>query len=72
MSTSQIFRPVKEITGFDDILFFGFQSGDSWIFKYNSVLKNLVCILKEKANEHENKLTTLDCMPSKGIFVSGS
>ena len=58
---------MKEITGFDDILLFGFESGDSWIFRYNKVLRNLVCILKEKANEHEDKLTTLDCMSNKGL-----
>lgn len=67
-----IYRPVHEITGFDDILLIGFQSGDSWIFRYNNTLKNLVCVLKEKTSEHEDKLRTIDCLPSKGLFISGS
>ena len=50
----------------------GFQSGDSWIFRYNKTLNNLVCIFKQKENEHDDQLNTIDCIPTSGLLISGS
>ena len=55
----------------EDILYIGFQSGDTDIFKWNEQEKCLLKLNCEKMDEHEEDLTSLDILLSKKMLVSG-
>lgn len=64
-------RPLTDLKILGNLLFFGFKTGDTQLFTWEESEKELYKLDCDKIDEHEDDLTSVDILLSKGLFVTG-
>jgi WD40 repeat protein len=72
LSLNTMYRPISQVVSRDKNVFIAFKSSDIQAFRFNDDLQDLQFVRTETTQDHDKEITALQCLPEKGLIISGS